>query len=159
MPRRKRNQVIDAADARIIAQLSRDGRKANVAIAQEVGLSETAVRRRLERLLKNNIVRVVGRLNPEAVGYGVDAILALLVDFNRVEEIGEQLSREANVRYAAVALGEYDLVLWVSFRSNAEMMEFIAGKVRNMPGVLRCQAYPVFRVIKQPEGWVPPLPG
>lgn len=158
MPRRKRNQVIDAADARIISQLARDGRKPNVAIAQEVGLSETAVRRRLERLLRNNIVRVVGRLNPETIGYQVDAILALLVDFNKVEEVGERLSLEPNVRYAAVGLGEYDLLVWVSFRSNAEMMDFVGSKVRNLSGVLRCQVYPIFRTIKRPEEWAPPLP-
>ncbi|MBI2917908.1 MAG: Lrp/AsnC family transcriptional regulator [Chloroflexi bacterium] len=158
MPRRKRNQVIDGADARIIAQLARDGRKPNVAIAQEVGLSETAVRRRLERLLRNGIVRVVGRLNPETIGYEVDAILALLVDFNKVDEVGEKLSREPNVRYAAVGLGEYDLLVWVSFRSNAEMMEFVASKVRNVPGIIRCQVYPVLRTIRRPEDWAPPLP-
>lgn len=158
MPRRKRNQVIDAADARIIAQLARDGRRPNVAIAQEVGLSETAVRRRLERLLKNGIVRVVGRLNPETIGYDVDVMLALLVDFNKVDEVGEKLAREPNVRYAAVGLGEYDLLVWVCFKSNGEMMEFVANKVRNLPGILRCQVYPILRTIARPEDWAPPLP-
>lgn len=157
MPRRKRNQVIDAADARIISQLAKDGRKPNVAIAQEVGLSETAVRRRLERLFKNNIVQVAGRLNPERIGYEVDAVLALLVDFNRVDEVGEQLAQQANVRYAAVGLGEYDLLVWVSFRNNAEMMDFMSNKVRNLQGVLRCQVLPIMRILKRPGDWMPPL--
>lgn len=157
MPRRKRDQVIDRADARIVAQLAGDGRAPNVDIAKAVGLSETAVRRRLERLLKTGVVTVQGQVSPEALGFGVNVVLNLEVDIGRAEDVGEILAREPHIRHAALSLGDCGLVLQACFQTHEEMTEFIATRVRSVPGVHRCRVYPLLKVLKSGTDWRPVL--
>lgn len=155
MPRRKRGVLVDATDARIMSQLATDGSALNVDIAKAAGLSETAVRCRLERLINTHVLTVAARIDPEAVGYRVNAILNLQVHFGHAEEIGNRLAQEANVRYVAISLGQDDLVAWTCFRSNGEMMDFVANRVRSIPGVHSCQLYPLLGVLRCSEGWNP----
>ena len=157
MPRRKRGQVIDGADARIIAQLAGDGRAPNVDIGKAVGLSETAVRRRLERLLRTNIMTVRGQVSPEALGFGVNVVLNLQVDIGQAEDVAEILAKDPHVRYAALSLGDCGLVMLACFRTHEEMTEFIANRVRSVSGVHRCQVYPLLRVLKSGTDWGPVL--
>lgn len=155
--RRKRGQVIDGADARIIAHLSEDGRAPNVDIAKAVGLSETAVRRRLERLFRTNVVTVWGEVSPEALGFGVNVVLSLQVDMGQAEDVAQLLAKEPEVRYAALSLGDYGLVILACFRTHDEMTGFIASRVRSVPGVHRCQVYPLLKVLKSGTDWRPIL--
>ncbi|MBI2917940.1 MAG: Lrp/AsnC family transcriptional regulator [Chloroflexi bacterium] len=139
-------------------QLARDGRMPNVALAGMVGLSETAVRRRLERLLRTNMVHVGAQLDPESVGFAVNVTLNLLVEPGRADDVGERLAREANVRYVALCVGQYDLIIGASFRSNTEMLDFIAGRVQSIPEIRSCRVYPLLTILKRGHEWNPLAP-
>ena len=59
---------MDELDRKIIALLQMDGRASNAKIAREVGVSEGTVRRRLRKLLEDDVVRVVAVPNLEKLG-------------------------------------------------------------------------------------------
>ena len=57
---------MDTLDRKIIALLESNGRASNARIARDVGVSEGTVRRRLKRLIQDNIINVVALPDPES---------------------------------------------------------------------------------------------
>ena len=68
---------MDELDRRIISLLQMDGRASNAKIAREVGVSEGTVRRRLRRLIQEDVVKVVAVPNLEKLGYATTALIGL----------------------------------------------------------------------------------
>src|ERR1700689_3579745 len=60
--------VLDAPDRKIISLLQQDGRRAYGAIAEEIGLSEAAVRRRVQRLRDSGVMQIVAITEPLLLG-------------------------------------------------------------------------------------------
>ena len=56
--------ALDSLDRKIITRLQRDGRRAYGAIAEEIGLSEAAVRRRVQRLKDSGVMQIVAITDP-----------------------------------------------------------------------------------------------
>ena len=79
--------AIDDVDRRIIALLQADGRRPNVDIAQELSLAEGTVRKRLERILTDGVLRITAVVDPARVGLLTTAIITLQVDLGRMDEI------------------------------------------------------------------------
>jgi len=60
---------LDAVDRQIISLLQQDGRTSNVEVASQVGVSEATVRKRLDRLLDEGVVRITAVPNATKVGF------------------------------------------------------------------------------------------
>ena len=71
---------MDELDRKIIIILEKDGRAANATIAREVGVSEGTVRRRLKRLIGDEIIKVVAFPDPKALGFESEALIGVQVD-------------------------------------------------------------------------------
>ena len=103
--------VLDDFDRAIINLLQEDGRMPFLTIANELGLAEGTIRRRVARLLDEGLLRIVGVADPFKVGLNTVAVVGMKVDRARIEEIAEQLKSLSEVRYVALATGNYDLVI------------------------------------------------
>ena len=79
-PVRERRQPLDDVSKKIIEQLQEDGRRPYAAIAASVGLSEAAVRQRVQRLVRAGVVQIVAVTNPLQVGFTRQAMIGIRVD-------------------------------------------------------------------------------
>ena len=86
------NLTIDATDRQIIALLQADGRASNVDIARAVGVTEGTVRKRVERLLSEGIIRVVAVPNVDKLGLEVETVIMLKVDLGQSTRAGDALA-------------------------------------------------------------------
>ena len=86
------NLTIDATDRQIIALLQADGRASNVDIARAVGVTEGTVRKRVERLLSEGIIRVVAVPNVDKLGLEVETVIMLKVDLGQATRAGDALA-------------------------------------------------------------------
>src|SRR5438067_5009508 len=74
------DQRLDDVSKAIIELLQEDGRMPYATIAKQVGLSEAAVRQRVQRLLDAEVVQIVAVTDPLRVGFRRQAMVGIRVD-------------------------------------------------------------------------------
>jgi len=112
---------LDQLDRRIIDALQTDGRRSNTAIARTLGVTETTVRYRIERLISDGFIRITAVVDPRKTAYKVDAVIWFRVKPGRALSIGERLARYPNIAYVSHLAGRYDLVAEALFAIHARM--------------------------------------
>jgi Lrp/AsnC family transcriptional regulator for asnA, asnC and gidA len=140
-------------EQRLIELLQVDGRKTARQLAKEVGVSELTARRKLRRLINDEIIRVVATVDPFDVGYQTPAIIGLRVDPSRIEEVGAAIAELPNVVYVAATTGSIDLIVEVMARTNQDLADFILRHLSAVPGVRATETNMVIRIFKQSWAW------
>ncbi len=150
---------IDATDRRIIALLQLDGRMSNVDIARAIGVAEATVRKRLERLLNEDVIHVVAMPHADKLGLEVETAIMLKVDLGQVDRIGEELAAMKEVRAVKYATGEYDIILEAVFPSDDELLQFLTARLARIQGIRTTATSHVLKTIKRSCDWVLPREG
>ncbi|MHB8992748.1 MAG: Lrp/AsnC family transcriptional regulator [Chloroflexota bacterium] len=146
---------IDAIDAGIIAELRNDGRATNSEIARRIGTTEAMVRRRIDRLISRNILRIVAVTNPYRQGFSLDALVNAQVDVDKLPEVAARVAEIPEVRYASIVSGDYNLTFRVLLRSHGDFYDFVTEKLGSIPGLQKVETAYVLRVVKRTFDWVP----
>ncbi|MCW2597703.1 MAG: transcriptional regulator, AsnC family, partial [Jatrophihabitans sp.] len=100
---------VDDTSRAIIEQLQEDGRRPYASIGKAVGLSEAAVRQRVQKLLDTGVMQIVAVTDPMQIGFARQAMIAIRATGN-VEEIADQLAKIDEVDYIVVTAGSFDLL-------------------------------------------------
>ena len=143
---------VDELDRRMIQLLQRNGRASNARVAREVGVSEGTVRRRLKRLLEEDIIKVVAFPDPEMFGYGTEALVGVQVDPDRTNEVASSLAVLRETSWVSVTTGAFDIFTWVTLPSSVELGTFLNTKVRTVPGVRRTETFVNLQIPKRNYG-------
>ena len=143
---------MDALDTQIISLLQADGRASNAGIAREVGVSEGTVRRRLKQLIQEEFIRVVALLDPAKMGFASEALVAVQVDPDKVDEVAEELAALDEINWVAETTGSFDVFAWATLESAATLGVFLRTKVGVIPGVRRSETFVNLAVKKRWHG-------
>ena len=143
---------VDELDRRMIQLLQRNGRASNARVAREVGVSEGTVRRRLKRLLEEDIIKVVAFPDPEMFGYGTEALVGVQVDPDKTNEVAASLASLQETSWVSVTTGAFDIFTWVTLPSSVELGTFLNTKVRTVPGVRRTETFVNLQIPKRNYG-------
>ena len=153
------NSQIDALDREIIALLQLDGRTSNVDIARDIGVAEATVRKRIERLLQDGVIRVAAIPDMDKLGLEVEAMIMLKVDLGQAMRIGEQLAAMPEVRSIRYTTGEYDIIMEVVLPSNDDLLRFLTDRLAKIQGIRATATSHVLKNIKQSCEWALPKEG
>jgi Lrp/AsnC family transcriptional regulator, regulator for asnA, asnC and gidA len=151
--------VLDITDQRIIDVLQQDGRISNSEIARRIGVTESTVRRRIERFERDGTIFVAAFLNPLHFGYTGLAIIGLAVDPNRLEAVADEISTFDEVRYVALALGRYDLLVEAALPDPIALRTFLTRRIGPIAGIREVEPHIVPEVRKfadrywKPDDW------
>ncbi|GAA2807808.1 Lrp/AsnC family transcriptional regulator [Kitasatospora sp. CM 4170] len=136
---------MDEIDRAILRELQADGRIPYADLGPRVGLSPSAARQRLQRLIDAKVVQVVGVTDPMAMGGQAMALLGVRVDGDP-RAVADALSRHGEVVYAVLTSGTFDLFTEVVCPSPAELLDFINDVVRPVEGVTAVENFPYFGI-------------
>ncbi len=139
---------IDALDLMIIRELQSDPQQPQADIARKLGAAATTVRRRLKRLLDEHIIRIVAIADPHALGYNVRAMIGIKVLPGRIDDVADRLASYANVHYALMTTGPYDMVAWAVFRDTDELSGFIRLELGGIDGLASYESMLTLKVVK-----------
>ena len=139
---------MDALDLMIIRELQSDPQQPQADIAKKLGAGETTVRRRLKRLLDERIIRIVAVADPRALGYNVRAMIGIKVQPGTIDAVADKLASYANVHYALMTTGPYDLVAWAVFRDTDELSGFIRRELGGIDGLASYESMLTLKVVK-----------
>ena len=146
---------LDDTDRQIIRLLQKDGRMPFLTIANQLGLAEGTVRRRVGKLIDDKILQIVGVTDPFKVGMTTVAIVGMKVERSHIESITNALNAMPEVRYVALSTGNYDLIIEIVVRSNDELLTFLISSLGEIPGILNTGTSMVLKVAKQNFSWGP----
>ena len=96
--------VLDDISKRIIEQLQQDGRRSYAAIGKAVGLSEAAVRQRVQRLIDGGVMQIVAVTDPMPLGFRRQTMIAIKCDGD-LEEVADQLADIDEIDYVVITAG------------------------------------------------------
>jgi len=147
---------LDPVDHQIVRILQQDGRTSNVEIARRVGISEATVRKRLERLLSDGVIKITATPDPAKVGLSTVTFLTLDIDLSQVEHITTQLSRLPEVRAIYYTSGHSDLILEAWFPAAEDLLHFLTHSIASIPGIRRTDTSHVLRTVKDSSTWCLP---
>ncbi|MDX1523376.1 MAG: Lrp/AsnC family transcriptional regulator, partial [Anaerolineae bacterium] len=143
--------MLDKLDCLILSQLQEDGRRPFTEIAKSLGVTEGTVRKRAARLIEEDVIRVIGLVDPHKVGFDAPAIIQVTVAPPHLEEAAEQIKSFSEVSYLLMVSGEYDLMVEVRCRDREALASFIRDKLQNVPGVQRTVSAMVLHTYKLGE--------
>ncbi len=145
---------MDELDRKIIALLQMDGRASNAKIAREVGVSEGTVRRRLRRLIQDDVVNVVAVPNLEKLGYATTALIGLQTGPGKSDQVAESIAGLQEAHYVAVTTGAYDVFVWAGLESAEGLGDFLRTKIGIIEGVQRTETFVNLSIKKRTYGLV-----
>ena len=96
--------ILDDVNKLIIEKLQRDGRMSYAALAKVVGLSEAAVRQRVQRLLDTGVMQIVAVTDPLTLGFARQVMVGLKVEGD-MRSVADALSKIPEVDYVVICAG------------------------------------------------------
>ncbi len=144
--------MLDDANRAIIEELQLDGRRPYGAIAQAVGLSEAAVRQRVQKLRETGIIQIVAVTDPKQIGFNRQALVGIRVDGD-VREVAAKLASVPEVDYVVVCAGRFDILTELVCEDDAHLLEVINSTIRSLPGVRDAESFVYLELTKQTYTW------
>jgi Lrp/AsnC family transcriptional regulator for asnA, asnC and gidA len=144
--------VLDDVSKRIIEQLQEDGRRPYATIGKAVGLSEAAVRQRVQRLLDSGVIQIVAVTDPMQVGFSRQALIGIKVTGD-LSEVADQLAEMPEVDYVVIAAGSFDLLIEVVCEDDDHLLDLISRRIRTLPAVLTTETFVYLKLRKQLYNW------
>lgn len=142
---------MDKLDYSILSQLQSDGRRPFTEIAKSLGVTEGTIRKRAARLIENDVIRIIGLVDPLKVGFEAPAIIQLNVSPPYLEEAAKEIEAFPEVSYLLLLSGEFDLMVEVRCRDRKHLALFIRNKLQKVTGVQRTVSAMVLHTYKLDE--------
>lgn len=146
------NALLDDVSKSIVEELQQDGRKSYAAIGREVGLSEAAVRQRVQRLIDEGIVQIVAVTDPLQLGFRREAMIGITVDGD-MEPVADKLAEMSEVTYCVMTAGSFDVIVEVLCEDDDHLLDVINKRIRAIPGVRGTESFVYLRLRKQIYAW------
>ena len=152
MTKKQPRAALDEVSKAIIEQLQQDGRRSYAAIGKVVGLSEAAVRQRVQRLIDGGVMQVVAVTDPLQLGFARQAMVGIRCR-GELEVVAEALGELQEVDYVVITAGSYDLLVEVVAESDDHLLELISMKIRSIPNVESTETFMYLKLAKQIYSW------
>jgi Lrp/AsnC family transcriptional regulator for asnA, asnC and gidA len=143
---------IDDMSKAIIEKLQRDGRRSYAGIGKDVGLSEAAVRQRVQRLIDSGVMDIVAVTDPMQLGFTRQAMVGVRCQGDAIK-VAERLAKLDAVSYVVLTAGNFDALVEVVCADDAELLELLNTEIRAVPGVTSTETLVYLKLVKQQYNW------
>ena len=151
-PAQVRAQNLDATAKRIIELLQGDGRLSYSAIAKDVGLSEAAVRHRVQKLIDTGVMQVVAVTDPLQMGFARQAMIGIKVTGD-IREVAAELATMDKLDYIVITTGRFDILAEIVAESDDELLDVVATQINALAQVVTTETFVYLRLEKQTYAW------
>lgn len=151
-PSAERHHALDRTNRVIIEELQRDGRRPYGAIAKTVGLSEAAVRQRVQRLRETGVMEIVAVTDPLQLGFRRQAMIGVRAEGD-LRIVADSLAEIPEVEYVVICAGSFDLLVEVVCEDDDHLLELLNTAIRSVPGIRATEAFVYLKLAKQSYSW------
>src|SRR3712207_8684998 len=143
--------VLDDVSRAIIEQLQEDGRRPYARIATAVGLSEAAVRQRVQRLLDAGVMQIVAVTDPLQVGFSRQAMVGVRTSGD-ARAVADEVAEFAEVDYVVITAGSFDVLVEVVCEDDDQLLDTVT-RIRGVAGVESTETHLYLGLRKQTYAW------
>jgi Lrp/AsnC family transcriptional regulator for asnA, asnC and gidA len=143
---------LDEVDKAIIRELQVDGRMPYARLGPKVGLSQAAVRQRVQRLVDRGVMQVVAVTDPLMLGFSLEAMVGIKV-VGDLRSVAKNLAEVPEVDYVVVTSGRFDLLAEVVTAGHEELYDLLNDEIRNLDGVVSVELFTYLHLEKQSYSW------
>jgi Lrp/AsnC family transcriptional regulator for asnA, asnC and gidA len=144
--------LLDDVNKRIIEQLQRDGRMSYAALAKVVGLSEAAVRQRVQRMLDSDVMQIVAVTDPLSTGFSRQVMIGVKVEGD-MRPVAKAAAAIPEVDYVVICAGVYDLLIEMVCTDDEHLLSLLNDQIRAIPGVTVTETFVYLKLEKQTYAW------
>lgn len=152
MTTRSRPIALDDVSKAIIEQLQEDGRRSYAEIGKAVGLSEAAVRQRVQKLTESGVMQVVAVTDPMQLGFFRQAMVGIRVTGDS-RAVAERLAEIPAVDYVVLTAGSFDVLAEVVCEDDDDLIELLNQRIRRIDGVQSTETFVYLKLQKQLYNW------
>ena len=144
---------LDDVDKGIIGALQVEGRRPYSRIAADLGVSESVVRYRAQRLEQASVLQVVGIADPLRIGFDRMALIGVKVRPGTVDEVCAAVTAFPETSYVVAIAGSFDVLVEVVCRDTAHFTELLTQRLHQVDGVVSAESFLVLEIHKMAYGW------
>jgi Lrp/AsnC family transcriptional regulator for asnA, asnC and gidA len=144
---------LDKTDRAIIGHLQYDGRMPYTNIADDLGISEGSVRRRVKRLIDEGLLQIVGIAEPQFLGWNAAAMIGISVRAGEIDAVAQKVAEFPEVSYLFMASGGFDLFAEVYCSNMSHFVRFLNNNLQQVPGIQRTETFTILKMYKLSYRW------
>jgi Lrp/AsnC family transcriptional regulator for asnA, asnC and gidA len=149
---RTRQSQLDEISKKIVEQLQHDGRKSYAEIGKAVGLSEAAVRQRVQKLTESNVMQIVAVTDPLSLGFSRQAMIGIKCSGDATK-LSKDLAGISSVDYVVLTAGSFDILVEAVCEDDDHLLSLINNEIRPLPGVISAESFVYLKLEKQHYNW------
>jgi len=127
--------MLDSIDEQLARLLGQDARQNSETLAKQLKLSSATVRRRLRKLIRDDLLHIVGVVDPTKFGFPVAVVMTLHVAQDKLESAMEVLTKQPEIRWVSTTTGRFDIIALAWFRSTNHLSEFMTKELAQLEGL------------------------
>jgi len=143
---------LDDVSKAIVEQLQEDGRRSYAEIGKAVGLSEAAVRQRVQKLTDAGVMQIVAVTDPLQLGFYRQAMIGVRVGGD-TRAVADQLAALSAVDYVVLTAGAFDILVEVVCENDDDLITLLNTEIRGIDGVLTTETFVYLKLHKQLYNW------
>ncbi|HEY2041833.1 MAG TPA: Lrp/AsnC family transcriptional regulator [Jatrophihabitans sp.] len=143
---------LDDTSKAIIEQLQQDGRRPYATIGKAVGLSEAAIRQRVQKLLESGVMQIVAVTDPLQIGFARQLMIGINISGD-LNATADALAAIPELVYVVLTAGSFDLLCEAVVTDDDHLLELINNRVRTIPGVRSTETFMYLKLQKQTYNW------
>lgn len=144
--------LLDDLSKAIIEQLQQDGRRAYATIGKAIGLSEAAVRQRVQKLIDAGVMQIVAVTDPLTLGFRRQAMIGIRCEGD-TRKVADELAEFPEIEYVVLTAGSFDLLVEVVCVDDDHLLDIINQRIRAIPEVRSTESFVYLRLRKQTYSW------
>ncbi len=148
----KKHPSLDAVSKTIVELLQEDGRRSYSEIGRTVGMSEAAVRQRVQRLTESGVMQIVAVTDPMQLGFHRQAMIGVRVSGD-ARRVAEAIAAIESVDYVVITVGSFDVLAEVVCEDDDDLLALINDVIRPIDGVLSTETFIYAKLQKQLYNW------
>ena len=149
---RTRQSQLDEISKKIVEQLQHDGRKSYAEIGKAVGLSEAAVRQRVQKLTESKVMQIVAVTDPLSLGFSRQAMIGIKCSGDATK-LSKDLAGISSVDYVVLTAGSFDILVEAVCEDDDHLRSLINNEIRPLPGVISAESFVYLKLEKQHYNW------
>lgn len=147
-------KTLDPLDRKIIGALETDGRRPYREISRELGVPEATVRFRVNRMIKDDFIRITTVGNLMKLGVEVVAITLISVKPGLIDDTADVLATYPNVRFIGTSFGSADILIQSVHANTQALHQFISREiVKATPAITKTETFQLSKVVKSSWDW------
>ncbi|WP_101844412.1 Lrp/AsnC family transcriptional regulator [Zhihengliuella sp. ISTPL4] len=148
----KKDHPLDAISKTIVEMLQQDGRRSYSEIGRIVGLSEAAVRQRVQRLTESGVMQIVAVTDPMQLGFHRQAMVGVKVAGD-ARGVAEAIAAIDAVDYVVITVGSFDVLVEAVCEDDDHLLALVNDRIRPIDGVVSTETFIYAKLQKQQFTW------